>query len=153
MVFCRTCQTKVEDCAHFVPPLTVRAVEVFDPKVKSLAYDERRHFLEIAYKNGQSWQLEGVSKEIYQELLHQTLSSFLKFIAHRYKASPVRKTSPKESIPSTEPCPVCKNPMTERHKTAKEPPARVLWNCDTCKHSFWRSYGVESVRERRSRSQ
>jgi hypothetical protein len=151
MVFCHACQTKVEDCEHFVPSLMVRAVEVFDPKVKSLAYDERKRLLEIAYKNGQAWQLEGVSKEIYQELLHQTLSSFLKFIAHRYKASPVRKMSPKESIPDTEPCPVCKNPMAERHKTSQEPPSRVLWECAACKRSIWRSYGESSVRESKTR--
>jgi hypothetical protein len=151
MVFCRACQKKVEDCEHFVAPLMVRAVEVFDPKVKSLAYDEKRRILEIIYKNGLAWQLKDVSKETYEQLLHQTLSSFLKFIAHRYAANPVRKNVAKEVVPSSEPCPDCKTPMSERHTTAKEAPARVLWECPACKHTFWRSYGMDSVRERKSR--
>jgi hypothetical protein len=60
MVFCRDCQRKVEDCEHFVPPLKIRHVDVFDAKVKTLAYDERQRILEIAFKNGQTWQLQGV---------------------------------------------------------------------------------------------
>lgn len=151
MVFCRACQRRVEDCEHFVPALMIRAVEVFDPKVKSLAYDEERRILQIAYKDGQSWQLQGVSKQTFEELLQQTLSSFLKFIAHRYKANPVRKRPTIMPIPESEPCPGCKNPMIERHKTAKEPAARVLWQCETCNRSTWRSYGMGSVRDRKSR--
>ena len=60
MVFCRECRKQVEDCAHFVAPLNVTPVEVFDPKVKTLAYKEDALTLEIAFKNGQVWQLFGV---------------------------------------------------------------------------------------------
>jgi hypothetical protein len=36
MVFCRECKKKVEDCQHFVAPLDVLAIPVFDPKIKTL---------------------------------------------------------------------------------------------------------------------
>jgi hypothetical protein len=107
----------VEDCEHFVPALKVRLIEVFDPKVKAIGYDERRRILEIAFKNGQTWQLQDLPPDIYKELLHQTLSSFLKFIAHRYKANPVRTNSTREAIPSSEPCLDCKNPLGGHPKT------------------------------------
>src|SRR5216117_2164122 len=59
MVFCKQCQRKVEDCAHFVLPLPgqARRVRVFDEKVESLAYLEEKRILEIAFKTGQVWQL------------------------------------------------------------------------------------------------
>ena len=149
MVFCRECKRKVEDCEHFVAPLQVKPVEVYDPKVKTLAYEETRCILEITFKNGQTWQLSRVAPDIYQALLDQTLSSFLKFLAHRYTARPVRaKTG---SVPTSEPCPECKQPMKVRHQTSPIAPARVLWHCERCPHSVWRSYGVESVRERKTR--
>jgi hypothetical protein len=69
-----------------------------------------------------------MSKDIYEELLHQTISSFLKFVAPHYKANPVRKGAQTETVPNNESCPQCKSPMTERHRTAKEVPSRVLWN-------------------------
>ena len=53
MVFCRECRKQVEDCAHFVAPLKAPRVEVFDPKVNTLAYEADRHVLEVAFKNGQ----------------------------------------------------------------------------------------------------
>jgi len=141
MVYCRECKSRVEDCSHFVAPLNVAAVEVFDPKVKSLAYQKNAHVLEIAFKNGQVWQLFGVKPEIYDELLHATLSSFLNFLAHRYKAAPVRKRQ-------EEPCPACKRPMTEQHRTTGGT-LRVLWKCLPCNQSLWRTYATESVRERK----
>src|SRR5215472_13669319 len=125
MVFCRECRQQVEDCAHFVAPLNVSPVEVFDPKVKTLAYKKDAETLEIAFKNGQVWQLFGVKPDIYNELLHATLSSFLKFLAHRYKAAPVRKAR-EESVPASEPCPAGKKPMEIRHQTTGRP-VRVLW--------------------------
>src|SRR5688572_33463957 len=118
MVFCRECKAQVEDCVHFVPPLNVPPVEVFDPKVRCLAYKKDPHILEITFKNGQVWQLFGVKPEIYEELLHATLSSFLKFLAHRYKAAPVRKHDPKSASTPSEPCPACKQPMVQPHRTA-----------------------------------
>jgi hypothetical protein len=72
------------------------AVPVFDPKVRTLAYQQDGHILEITFKNGQVWQLFGVKPDIYDELLHATLSSFLNFLAHRYKAAPVRKAPAKD---------------------------------------------------------
>jgi len=132
MVFCRECNTKVDDCPHFVSPLYTRAVPVFDPKIKTLAYDKASRVLEIAFKNGQVWQLFGVPPVIYDELLHATLSSFLKFVAPRYKAAPVR--SFKE-----EPCPACSRPMVAQHKTSGGT-RRILWHCDRCNQSLWRTY-------------
>ena len=103
--------------------------------------DEPRRILEIRFKNGQTWQLKGVPPEIYQEFLHQTLSSFLKFIAHKYQANPVKSQPDKESIPSTEPCPDCKTPMTVQHQTSPRPPARVLWKCDPATRPSGRATG------------
>ena len=57
MVFCKECQQKVEDCPHFVAPIAARRIEVFDAKVKTLAYDPDQRILEIAFKSGQVWQL------------------------------------------------------------------------------------------------
>src|SRR2546422_9011779 len=68
MVFCKECQQKVEDCPHFVAPIAARRIEVFDAKVKTLAYDPDQRILEIAFKSGQVWQLFTVPAGIYQEL-------------------------------------------------------------------------------------
>jgi hypothetical protein len=135
MVFCRDCKAKVEDCAHFVAPLEAPIVPVFDPKVKTLAYQRDKHVLEIAFKNGQVWQLFGVKPDIYDELLHATLSSFLKFLAHRYKAAPVRLRKQKV-VPNAEHCPACREPMTIMHQTQGNVP-RVLWHCARCNQSLW----------------
>jgi hypothetical protein len=149
MVFCRECKQQVEDCVHFVPPLNVRPVEVFDPKVKTLAYGAKDHTLEITFKNGQVWQLFGVKPEIYDELLHATISSFLNFLAHRYKAAPVRRNQgPVDVTIRQEPCPACKRPMTEQHRTTGGT-LRILWKCAPCHQSLWKTYAQESVRERR----
>jgi hypothetical protein len=150
MVFCRECKQQVEDCAHFVAPLNVPPVPVFDPKVRTLAYQTDEHILEITFKNGQVWQLFGVKPDIYDELLHATLSSFLNFLAHRYKAAPVRKTRPTWETPASEPCPACKRPMTEQHRTSGGI-RRILWKCVPCNQSLWRTYGGESVRENKKR--
>jgi hypothetical protein len=145
MVFCRECKQRVEDCVHFVTPLNVPAVQVYDPKVRTLAYHAKDHILEITFKNGQVWQLFGVKPEIYDELLHATLSSFLNFLAHRYKAAPVRKAS----VPTpNQSCPACKRPMTEQHRTTGGT-LRILWNCGPCHQSLWKTYATESMRERR----
>jgi len=145
MVFCRECKQQVEDCVHFVAPLLVPAVQVYDPKVQTLAYQAKDHILEITFKNGQVWQLFGVKPDIYDELLSATLSSFLKFIAHRYKAAPVRR-----STAFKQECPSCKRPMTEQHRTTGGA-LRILWKCLPCNQTLWRSYATESVRERGKR--
>lgn len=148
-MFCRECRQQVEDCSHFVEPLRVREIEVFDPKVKSLAYQTDGHVLEITFKNGQAWQLFGVKPDIYDELLHATLSSFLSFLAHRYKASPVRKIKT-AVVPESQTCPACKRPMVEQHRTTGGI-LRILWKCAPCHQSLWRTYATESVRERKWR--
>jgi KTSC domain-containing protein len=148
MVFCRECRQQVEDCAHFVAPLKVEPVEVFDPKVKTLAYQKSAHVLEITFKNGQVWQLFGIKPDIYDELLHATLSSFLNFLAHRYRAAPVRKASGERATLASEPCPACKRPMAEQHRTSGGI-LRILWKCLPCNQSLWRTYANESVRKRR----
>lgn len=148
MVFCRECKQQVDDCVHFVAPLNVPAVEVFDPKVRTLAYQRSEQVLEVAFKNGQVWQLFGVKADIYDELLHATLSSFLKLLAHRYKAAPVRQSRCRDGAGQTQACPACKQPMSEQHRTGGGT-LRILWHCAACNQSFWRSYATESVRERK----
>ena len=148
MVYCRECKQKVDDCVHFVAPLDVPSVQVFDPKVKTLAYQKTSLTLEITFKNGQVWQLYGVKPDIYDELLHATLSSFLNFLAHRYKAAPVRKKAAQTTLPESEPCPACERPLTVQHRTSGEIP-RILWKCILCKQSLWKSYATKSVRETR----
>ena len=119
--------------------------------MKSLAYKEDGRILEIAFKNGQVWQLFGVPPDVVQELLHATLSSFLKFLAHRYEAAPVRKSKPAVLVPETESCLQCRAPMTQRHRNGTLDPVRVLWHCKACNQSTWRTYGTSSVRERRTK--
>jgi hypothetical protein len=72
----------------------------------------------------------------------------LNFLAHRYKAAPVRTNPAVKETPKSEPCPACKRPMTEQHKTSGGT-LRILWKCVPCNQSLWRTYGSESVRERR----
>ena len=93
-----------------------------------------------------------MSPDIYDALLHATLSSFLKFVAHRYKPRPVRQLNRGISVPETEACPNCETPMTQRHKTGSNAPfVRVLWNCAECNQSRWLTYGTPDHRERKSR--
>ncbi len=153
MVFCRECQRKVEDCPHFVPPVEARRVRVFDEKVVSLAYVADRRILEIAFKSGQVWQLREVPDGIYRELHNSTISSFLKFIAHRYKASPVRTGVHAIVVPASEPCPNCKTAMNPSNKTQNTVAnfVRVFWHCPQCRKSKWETYGSIPEREKRSR--
>jgi hypothetical protein len=132
----------VEECEHFVPALNAKPVEVYDPKVKTVAYDEASRSLEIAFKNGQSWQLSGVPSDIYQALLNQTLSSFLKLVAHRYNPRPVK------TVKVTRFCPACKQGMTITHQTTGDP-VRILWHCERCNQSLWFTDSKDSVRERK----
>src|SRR5215831_20419956 len=89
-VYCRQCQQKVADCEHFVYPIQAPRVHVFDPKVETLGYEEKERILEVTFKSGQVWQLFGVPPAIYGELRDTSISSFLKFIAQRYKSAPVK---------------------------------------------------------------
>ena len=72
MVFCKQCKRKVEECPHFVDPIPVPGIQVFDSKIDALAYSEVSQILEITYKNGQVWQLLGVPPYIYSELRRGT---------------------------------------------------------------------------------
>ena len=91
MAFCKECWKRVDDCPHFVNPLiNTQHIPVTDPKVHSLAYKADDRILEIKLKSGQVWQVFNVPEGIFKELCDSTISSFLNFIARRYKAAPVR---------------------------------------------------------------
>jgi uncharacterized protein with PIN domain len=153
VIFCRECQKRVEDCPHFVAPLNAQHVRVTDVKVKSLAYKTDDRILEIKFNSGQVWQLFGVPEGVYKELCDSTISSFLNFIARRYKAAPVRINA-KIEIPESERCVQCGTEMTPRHQTSAnsiDQYVRVLWECSQCDKAEWRMYGTPPDRERRSR--
>jgi len=144
LVFCRQCQRKVEDCEHFVPPIEGPRVPVFDEKVSTLAYASQERTLEIALKSGQVWQLFAVPPGIYEELRSSTVSSFLKFIAHRYKTAPVKHGFNAGVVPESVPCVNCNAAaMTVKHQTQGtfDGSVRVLWKCPKCGRSEWRQYG------------
>src|SRR5262249_48478226 len=143
MVFCRECKAEVEDCVHFVYPITARRVHVFDPKIETFAYDEKERILEIALKTGQVWQLADVPPNIYAELSDSTISSFLKFIARRYKASPVKQGAAAVIVPDTEKCPRCQTSMTvsNRAENGVAGFVRILWKCSKCEQTQMQTYG------------
>src|SRR5262245_20346720 len=129
MVFCKACKEKVEDCPHFVYPIVAPRVSVFDPKIKTLAYSREQQILEITFKTGQVWQLFDVPVTIYDELRDTTISSFLKFIAHKYRSAPVKIGLNAIRVPAGENCFTCKSPMTIRHQINSRfgKNIRVLW--------------------------
>src|SRR6476620_1265448 len=148
MVFCRQCRKNVEDCEHFVPSLGIPAINVFDVKVRTLAYSAQQRILEVTFKSGQVWQLFGVPPAIYRELCDTTISSFLRFIAHRYNARPVRQASATVTAPETETCSACQTSMSKRHSTANNGSfMRVLWACSKCNQTIWKTYGTPELRE------
>jgi hypothetical protein len=149
MVFCKECKQKVEECPHFVDPIKAPRTPVFDEKIESLAYNEPDRILEIAYRNGQVWQLSPVPPGLAQEIRDTSLWSFIRFIAQRYKAAPVRKEA-KTLVPTSKECPGCTKPMTIRHQTSG-PPVRVLWNCAACDKSLWYDYSNEPARDAKKR--
>ncbi len=153
MVFCKECQQRVEDCRHFVYPIEARRVAVFDPKIESLAYNEQQRILEIVFKSGQVWQLFAVPAEIYAELRDTSISSFLKFIAPRYKSAPVKTGVNAIKVPESEPCPRCKSAMSVGHRINSQfdVNVRVLWECAACDTHEWRQYGLGLARERKGR--
>ena len=142
MVFCRQCKQKVHDCSHFVYPIPGQRIPVFDPKVESLAYEKTGRVLEIAFKNGQTWQLEGVSQEIFTEIQNSTISSFLKMIGHRYKASPVKRGMAAVIVPESEKCPKCRSNMAVERKTGSDfdQRVRIFWRCAQCQHDQFNDY-------------
>jgi hypothetical protein len=150
MVFCKQCQRQVEDCEHFVFPLKAKRVRVFDEKVESLAYAPDTGTLEIAFKTGQVWQLADVPAGMYAEIQNSTISSFLKFIARRYKASHVRTGLKPIIVPKSEKCPVCAAEMTEQNRSASSisNSIRVFWYCTGCKKAKWQTYHGTPAPER-----
>lgn len=94
-----------------------------------------------------------MSSGIYAELRNSTISSFLKFIATRYKASPVKTGVYAIEVPKNELCPICQMGMTEQNRTAGtlNKFIRVFWLCPGCKKSKWESYGSPPGRHRRER--
>ena len=153
MVYCRQCQKKVDDCEHFVPPIEAKRVSVFDARVETIAYSRERRILEIAFKSGQVWQLFDVPPDIHDVLQDSTISSFLNFIAHRYKSAPVKTGMNAVPVPESEKCNKCGVPMRQKHRTGSdfEKFVRVLWSCPSCNASEWRKYGAGIERERRTR--
>jgi hypothetical protein len=105
----------VEDCPHHVYPIQAKRISVFDAKVETLAYDEPKRTLEIAFKNGQTWQFFDVPPDVCNALRDSTISSFLKFIAHRYRSAPVKTGQAAVRVPESEKCAKCEKPMTVRH--------------------------------------
>lgn len=116
------------DCEHFVAPIEAKRIRVFNEKVQTLAYAAEQRILEIALRSGQVWQLAGVPAGIYAELQASTISSFLKFIAHRYQASPVRTGV---VVPSSKPCPRCRTAMvvSNRAENSVAGFVRIFWKC------------------------
>jgi hypothetical protein len=153
VVFCKDCRQKVEDCPHFVYPLQAKRVPVFDPKIETLAYDEQSRTLEIAFKTGQVWQLFSVPPAIYAELRDTSMSSFLRFIAARYKSAPVKTGVNAIRVPESEPCPRCRTAMKVGHRINSQFDinVRVLWECSACNAHEWRQYGAGLARERKGR--
>jgi hypothetical protein len=144
MVFCRQCQKRVEDCEHCVFPIRAPRVAVTDSKVATLAYNAADRVLEITFKSGQIWQLSHVPEGIYKELCDATISSFLKFIAQRYQAAPVKTGIHGIKVPTQEPCPKCETPMTLEHRTDNtiEHSVRIRWRCSACERNEWKTYGT-----------
>jgi hypothetical protein len=143
----------VKDCEHFVLPIAATRISVFDARVETIAYKAEKRTLEIAFKTGQVWQLFDVPPDIFNALRDSTISSFLRFIAHRYKSAPVKTGMNAVSVPESEKCIKCGVPLTQKHRTGSdfEKFVRVLWSCPSCGASEWRKYGAGIERERRTR--
>src|SRR4030095_11579337 len=153
MVFCKRCKQEVEDCPHFVYPIKARRVPVFDPKIETLAYAEEEKILEITFKTGQTWQLFEVPPNIYQELRDTTISSFLKFVARKYKCAPVKTGLSAIRVPESENCLRCADAMKVRHRidSTFDKSIRILWECISCKKTVWKDYGNSLAREKKGR--
>lgn len=153
MVFCKECKKRVEDCPHFVYPIEAPCVSVFDPKIETLAYSRDQRILQIRFKTGQVWQLFDVAPMIYDELRDTTISSFLRFIAHKFKSAPVKTGLNAIRVPETENCLSCDASMTQRHRINSpfDTNIRVLWECNQCKQTRWKDYGTGLMREKKGR--
>src|SRR5215813_6046941 len=104
MVYCRECRKKVEDCEHFVYPINARRISVFDARVETIAYHDEQRTLDVALKTGQVWQFFQVPREIFDALQDSTISSFLKFMARKYRYAPVKAGMRAVIVPDSEKC-------------------------------------------------
>ena len=114
-----------------------------------MAYSEESRILEVTYKSGQVWQLFGVPPYIYGELRETTLDSFVKFIAQRYKAAPVKTGLKAIKVPDFEKYSKCNSNMKVRHRINNQFDImiRILWECSSCSRTEWKHY--DSGRKRR----
>jgi len=150
MVFCKECKQKVEECPHFVDPIRVPRIKVLDEKIETLAYSEPERILEITYRNGQVWQLFPVPS-MYGEIRDTTLWSFIRFMAQRYKAAPVRIGLRAIVLPSSIECPKCKEGMTVRSRMndAERIVIQLQWECKACGETMRRNYDRTNVGAKR----
>jgi len=148
MVFCKECKKKVAECPHFVDPIQAPKLAVHDEKIDFLAYSEEERVLELTYKNGQVWQLFPVPSSIYYEIRDTSLWSFVKFIAQRYKAAPVKTGLKAIKVPDSEKCLECKADMKVRHRIDNQfdVKVRIFWECPDCSRTVWKEYGNIVVR-------
>jgi ribosomal protein S27AE len=95
-----------------------------------------------------------MSREIFDALQDSTISSFLKFMAHKYTYAPVKTGMRAVIVPDSEKCPKCGSPMLQKHRTGSDfdKYVRVLWSCQSCSATEWKQYGEGLGRERRSKS-
>jgi hypothetical protein len=154
MVFCKECKQKVEECPHFVDPIQAPRLAVHDEKIEYLAYSEDQRVLEITYKNGQVWQLFPVPASIYSEIRDTSLWSFVKFMAQRYKAAPVKTGLKAIKVPASEKCLECNADMKVRHRIDNQfdVKVRILWECPGCARTLWKEYGTSLIRTRKRES-
>ena len=91
-----------------------------------------------------------MSPAIYQELRDSTISSFLKFIAQRYKAAPVKTGIRAIKVPESESCSQCNSEMTLKQRVDSHSFVRIFWHCPKCNCDARKEYGeIETNRERR----
>ena len=79
---------------------------------------------------------------IYGELRDTTLTSFVKFIAQRYRVAPVKTGLKAIKVPDFEKCSKCEARMKVRHRVNNQfdVMVRILWECFACTHTEWRKY-------------
>ena len=70
------------------------------------------------------------------------MDSFVKFLAQRYKAAPVKTGLKAIKVPDFEKCSKCNSNMKVRHRINNQSDLmiRILWECSTCDRAEWRQY-------------
>jgi hypothetical protein len=94
-----------------------------------------------------------MSSDVFNGLQESTLSSFLKFMAPRYKSAPVKTGQAAVPVPESEQCQKCGKLMTVRHRVGSdfEQYVRIFWECAACDKREWRQYGLGLHRERKGK--